>query len=313
VEKLNILFEVYHKFSLTYTNAPSWMMIYREFMDISDKLRDLTENIKELYSTHKSIEEYFKAIDKLYEQNKKDIDFIQYYSLVDARSARTLAELLKIYINTLSKTRQNLIEDIINTQEEVKLPLGYILTGYFQDGYYLRYKKSILKGRQSRAPPEVVYLGGGGKATTTFLMTILAKTAYKIACIISSSDDGGSSWKIMKSLFNRLGFYFIPPGDAAGLSIFLSNDAFKIFTLFWAESEEETLSRYMLSRGRVSADSLYPVWIKRIEEALYLTEKKPKDIEKILPLLKGQKLEKPADLIIFLSSIINLGELLDRE
>jgi len=111
------------------------------------------------------------------------------------------------------------------------------------------------------------------------LMTLLAKTLYRIACIISGSDDGGSSWKIMEALFNKLGFYFIPPGDAAGLAIFLSNDPFKIFTLFWSESEEKKLADYMITRGRITADSLYPVWIKRIEEVLYLTENKTEEIE----------------------------------
>jgi len=311
-EKLSLLFEIYHKFNLTYTDTASWTELFIEAMDIKAQLRSALEEVKDSYSNYKKIKDYFANIDNIFNKYK-NLDFIEFYSAIDPRCARTLTELLKIYINRLGKTKDDFIKDIKNEVQSLNLPISYILAGYFQDSYYLRYKESILKEKQARSPPEVVYLGGGGKATTTFLMTLLAKTLYRIACIISGSDDGGSSWKIMEALFNKLGFYFIPPGDAAGLAIFLSNDSFKIFTFFWSESEEKKLADYMITRGRITADSLYPIWIKRIEEVLYLTEYKTKEIENILPLLDTQRLKKPHDLILFLSSIITLGELLDRE
>ncbi|RLB79449.1 MAG: hypothetical protein DRH17_13800, partial [Deltaproteobacteria bacterium] len=312
-EKIELLYSIYQDFSLTYVDYPCWTELFIEAMDINrdTPLGRALVQVIEQYAQAQVVDEYFRAIDNIFSANPR-LDFFSFYSAVDLRVARNLSFFNQIYIDRLNKSGQGLLRDVYAVSQQTGLTISRVLAGYFQDSFYLRYKKSLIREKPSRAPPRIVYLGGGGKATTTLLQTFIAKGLDKLACIISSSDDGGSSWKIMETFFNKLGIYFIPPGDAAGLAIFLSNDNFKIFTLFWAESEKG-IPGYITSKGRIRAAKLSPVWERRIEEVLGVLEDpgKLQEIQAVLP--DKAEVEKSKDAIVFFSSLLSLGELLDRE
>jgi glucose-6-phosphate isomerase len=323
-EKVELLHNIYEKFNLTYLDKPTWTRLYLTGMEVSEDsvLYAALNRVMETYSTTLSPEEFNTAVDMIRESYDR-LDLIQFYAGVDPRAARSLAFLLRVYRDQLSKDRNELIKSVIAESGRLKVSINRILTGYFQDGYYLRHKKAVMEGKDVRGPPQekqkkVVYLGGGGKATTTLLQRFIAKGIRTLSCIISSSDDGGASWEVMMSLFNKLGIYFIPPGDAGGLAIFLSNDNFKIATLFWSESNVKEMPKYISSKGRISASALYPVWEKRLSELIAAVEDpiKRKELKNsISKILKQEDVElSPAeDEIVFTSSMLNLGVMLDRE
>jgi hypothetical protein len=326
--RMEELFDIYQQFSLSYLDYAGWTELYQEGMGIDkgSELDTALNEVKEAYKTAQSVEEYFAAADAIYAEHE-GLDLLLFYAGVDPRMGRTAAFLESLYKDDLRKSGDNLKSDILTGRNNTGLPISRIMAGYFQDGYYQRYKDGVSKQYEGRGPPEdnnekepqkrLVYLGGGGKATTTLLQKFIAKGKRLLACIISSSDDGGASWDVMASLFNKLGMYFIPPGDASGLAIFLSNDNFKIFTLFWSESDADKMPEYITTKGRISAERLYPVWQKRLREVLTAIEDPARkaEIENLIgKILKddSEKFNKPEDYLVFTASMLNLGELIDR-
>ncbi|MDP8292478.1 MAG: ROK family protein [Candidatus Orphnella occulta] len=310
--KIRVLHDIYEDFRLAHIDAPSWISIYVKGMGLKGDIVDLLKKVENEYNRHNNTSDYFKAIDRIFESHGEQVNFIDFYEAIDPRAAKSLSLFRRVYRNAEKpKSEEDLMRDIYDTQKATGLSITRVLVGYFQDWHYQKFKESVIDTRQSRAPPIITYFGGGGKSTTTLLQTFINKGIERIACAISSSDDGGSSWNIMESLFNKLGNYFIPPGDAAGLSIFLSNDNFKILALFLTESMAGKLPADITTQGRITGEVVYPVWDKRMRELFdYLSSsKKMATLEKIT----GCKISKPDDFIIFWSSLLSLGELLDRE
>ena len=306
-EKVELLYDIYHNFSLTHVNDACWTKLYIEAFDVKGNTLAALKKVIEEYPKHQSIRNYFNQADKIYVESKSR-GFRKFYSAIDPRIARSLSFYYKIY-----KSKIALQQEIKKIAADTNHSVSRVLAGFFQDGYFLRDKKIDLKNREERVlpNPEIVYLGGGGPATTTLLQKFIDKGMDKIGCIISSSDDGGSSWTIMQSLFHKLGGYFIPPGDAAGLAIFLSNDNFKILTLFLTESKVNKMPKSISVKGRITADNLLPVWKERIIQVLKAVDKE--QLEDIQQELGIKKIEKSKDYLLFLSSMLNLAELIDRE
>ncbi|RLE48150.1 MAG: hypothetical protein DRJ18_02425, partial [Candidatus Methanomethylicota archaeon] len=316
LDKINWLKDIYDSFDLTYIDYPSWTALYLKAFE-AQLLANVKEALEEyigIYKQKDTIEDLWREADQIAkEKNIDNKNLFAYYSGIDPRAAKHSEELKGIYAK--ANRFSNLISDIRKTAQTLELSITRVLASYYQDTYYLSYKKSLLAETiQKQAPPdyyEAVYLGGGGKATTTLLQEFVNEEIKNIACIISNSDDGGDSEKIMYSLFRKLGIFFIPAGDAAGLNIFLSNDNFKILTLFWMESEKDKLQEEkdklpnLTTIGRITSDSLYSSWRKRIEEVLVHRDA----IAKVLNI----QIQEPEDKIIFLTGILSLAELMDRE
>ncbi|MBI5873828.1 MAG: YvcK family protein, partial [Candidatus Omnitrophica bacterium] len=312
-ERITVVSEIYKRFNLTYVDAPSWAYLYKVAFPDGDILTKALSEFIEAYDKYDNTRALFEAADRIY-NSTTGLNFFDFYEAIDARVAHNIVTFSEMYLR-MGKSKEDLKKNVISyyyySADKEGYGIARILAGLYQDDHFLRYKKSILRQMQTRAPPKIVYLGGGGKATTTLLQKFVAKGIEKLACIISSSDDGGSSWKIMQSLFAKLGFYFIPPGDAAGLNIFLSNDNFKIFTLFWMESLSDKLPAYLSTKGRISADRIYPIWKQRIFEVLKALNN-PSDKQEIEKSIK-EKINISEDFILFFASLLSLGDLLDRE
>ncbi|MFA5351438.1 MAG: 2-phospho-L-lactate transferase CofD family protein, partial [Candidatus Omnitrophota bacterium] len=324
-EKIEQLYALYQNFNLTAENELSWAHLYQEAFELNINTRSALNEVVTAYDDIKEVDRIFAKVDLIY-QGYDDIDFVAFYSAIDPRIARNINTILGVY-SKLGQPLDDFIRDTFIAAQKAGLFVSRVLAGYYEDGYFFRHKKGILTGLEARGPPvkaKVVYLGGGGKATTTFLQKVIEKGLTKVACIISSSDDGGSSKSIMMNLFKKFGFYFIPPGDAAGLNIFLSNDNFKILTLFWIESNKKELPAYLhtqgtTDKGRISADAVYPIWKERIEKiiAAFSDPNKKVEIEQVIAKVLNEKsLKIDFDInrhLVFLTSILSLGELLDRE
>ncbi|MEW5895390.1 MAG: 2-phospho-L-lactate transferase CofD family protein [Candidatus Omnitrophota bacterium] len=319
------LYEIYRSFALTFSEAPApWTAIYTEAFELSDKVKDALNEFSDVFYKVESVESLFKEADIIF--YKRDVDFKTFYQGVDPRAARNINTLLKAY----NGDEERLKNDVIAAANSMNISIARVLSGYYQDRYVFRYKTPLFETLKSRAPPvdsKVVYLGGGGVATTTLLQKFMEKKFKELACIISSSDDGGSSKDIMMSLFKRFGFYFIPPGDDAGLNIFLSNDNFKIFTLFWLESQGKDLpdevlisaQKKDLGKFRITADSIYPAWRERVLKELEALRDpaKKQEIEKALAKSLGLgeiNIDyKSQRHLVFLTSLLSLGDLVDRD
>ncbi|MBI5873827.1 MAG: ROK family protein, partial [Candidatus Omnitrophica bacterium] len=322
-ERIEQLYQIYKNFNLTAVDAASWTLLYQEAFDLNKNTREALDELIRVYHNHNSTESFFKAADEIYARYG-NLDFSAFYEAVDARAARNSRTIIEVYgsVEILKQT-------VLAAFRTSKISITRILSGYYQDNYFLRYKEvmfATLKGRAPPKAPKVVYLGGGGKATTTLLQKLIEKGLTKLACTISSSDDGGSSKNIMMSLFEKFGFYFIPAGDAAGLNIFLSDDNFKIFTLFWIESNGKNLPKDILAKAqqvvkdkyRITADTVYPVWKERFQKLLpaIVDPAQKEAIEKALTAVLETEVSikyNPEKHLIFVTSLLSLGDLLDRE
>ncbi|MBI3617455.1 MAG: ROK family protein, partial [Candidatus Omnitrophica bacterium] len=329
-ERIEQLYQIYKNFNLTAVDAAAWTLLYQEAFESDVRTAEALNEFVLVYYNTGSAQDIFKAADEIYARYG-NLDFATFYGAVDARAARNIHTLAEVY-----GSDEILTEKVWAASEHAKVSAARVLAGYYQDHYFLRYKESMFKTLKSRGPPKtskVVYLGGGGKATTTLLQKLIAKGLTQLACIISSSDDGGSSKTIMMSLFNKFGFYFISAGDAAGLNIFLSNDNFKIFTLFWIEEQIKKLPVYIIDpvqepepvqdpeSGRITATAVYPVWQRRVKNIIshFSNEQHLEEIRR--GLVEGLKESNENFRIsysserhlVFLTSLLSLGDLLDRE
>lgn len=98
-------------------------------------------------------------------------------------------------------------------------------------------------GNQKSRPPHVVTIGGGnghsnilGAIQKTFLPNI------ELSAIVSMSDDGRTTGRLMRHFEDNFGIHFPPPGDVRRCLYFLSNSAFredfqKYFELTIADDE----------------------------------------------------------------------------
>ncbi|MBI4243047.1 MAG: YvcK family protein, partial [Planctomycetes bacterium] len=302
------LWKIYQENDLRYTNQAAWTRLYLEtYKDrmpllLVKAFLELIERFREA----EDIDGFFRIADEIYEQNREFLQYyyFDYYMGVDPRVALNvirLKELIRIVgEDGNEETRvydndEEIRQDIVSVQETTGLPVARILSGYFQDGYIYAHKKTILSGGQARAPPVVLTtIGGGGPATTDFMMSLASRGMRNVSAVVSSSDSGGASMKVMMALWRTFGFPFIPPGDAAGLMIKLSGDILKSYALF--DSELKGLGGKRLDHN---INSVLLEWQKRLMDV------RRKVREGKIPVSK--------DFIMFASGLLVLGEMIDRE
>ncbi|MBU1087088.1 MAG: YvcK family protein, partial [Candidatus Omnitrophica bacterium] len=300
-KRIDELYRIYKDYNLAFTSQAAWTVLYRHAFDFSPELNKALDEVELAFADSGTVEEFFKKADEIYKKCKdeKGVDFFRFYSSIDPRLAKNLYFLrMKVY-----KDNAQLINDVYTAADYKKESVSRTLVGYFQDRYIYASKQSGI-AELNKPDPEVTYVGGGGVATTTFLRTLVEKGIKSVAGLVSSSDDGGSSWKIMLAISKTFGFYFIPPGDAAGVIIFTGADDAKVFSLFEIESREDLPEDLSTAGKRITADNVLPVWKQRII-----------DVNRVF---NGQTNAtnlptKPKDFIAFASGLMTLGDLIDRE
>ncbi|MCK4859124.1 MAG: HAD-IIB family hydrolase, partial [Candidatus Omnitrophica bacterium] len=302
-DKIKPLYDIYKQYDLSYTNQAAWTVIYRKAIADDGNNTDLSnalKNVEESFSVAETVENFFEEADAIFKKYG-NLDFFDFYAGIDPRVANNLFFLKDLYEGDSDALKN----DIYAAVRVSQLSVSRVLSGFFQDNYIYKFKKGEADSKQSRAPPKhlITFIGGGGKATTTLLRKLVEGGIRDIAAIVSSSDDGGSSWKIMQAILKNFGSFFIPPGDIGALSIFLTGDDAKIYTLFEAESLKD-LPKLLRSRERITGSSLVPVWQDRVRD-IFDIFKGNIDI--------GKSLSKPEEFIFFASGFLSLGEFIDRE
>ncbi|MDD4980957.1 MAG: ATP-binding protein, partial [Candidatus Omnitrophica bacterium] len=313
--RLDMLYKIYKDYGLAYTNQLAWATLYQRAFISKGELIEAFKHIEILFNEAKSVEEFFVAVDNFMHGYRGKIDAYELYSGIDPRIARNLS----FFKEEVYKKKENLNKDLILAiGNRPDISTARILSGYFQDGYIYRHKESGIEQYRDRAPPVVAYVGGGGKATTTFLRKLVEKGIAAVAALVSPSDDGGSSWNIMYATFKTFGFFFIPPGDAAGVMIFSGADDAKVFSLFDIEGLKEVPEELTTAGKRITSDKIVPVWKKRIIDVRKAFERriKEEDMAKLKEdgRKKFEKLPaKPEDFLAFAAGLLTLGDLIDRE
>ncbi len=299
-EKTMELRKIYQDYDLnTGSKQSAWTVIYRDLFGSSSVLIDALNLANQYYPRSTSVDDFFEKADGFFEQSADSLDFFEFYAGIDPRAAMNL-EVLR---NNVYESDQELMDDIKSAAQSRNIPVTRVLTGFFQDRFIHGDKADVTDLDESRAPPVLTYIGGGGKAITTLVNQLVREGIDKVATVVSSSDDGGSSGKVMESLMESLGFFFIPPGDAAGMMIWMSPDDDKIFTLFDTEVDK-SLDSKISSFGRITSDALTPEWLKRIQDVYAVTSGKI-DV--------GRRIQRSDDFVAFISGMLTLGRMIDRD
>jgi len=299
--KIEKLYKMYKDYNLSFTNQAAWTVLYKHAFNFSPELNKALDEVRAAFANSNTVEKFFEEVDKIYAeyQGVKKLDFFRFYASVDPRLAKNLYFLrMKVY-----KNNADLINDAETASKYKKESISRALIGYFQDKDIYGIKDPGLD-ELIKPDPVVVYVGGGGVATTTFLRKLVEKGLKSVAGLVSSSDDGGSSWKIMLSIQKTFGFYFIPPGDAAGVMIFTGADDAKVFSLFEIETKKRLPEELSTAGKRITAANVLPVWKKRIIDVNRVFNGETKALN--LP-------AKPKDFISFAAGLLTLGDLIDRE
>ncbi|MBI3617449.1 MAG: YvcK family protein, partial [Candidatus Omnitrophica bacterium] len=297
------LWGIYQSHDLRFSKEAAWPMLYTAVYDGYNRaLVEALEEVKAAFRRTQNVEEYFAEVDRIYEARQNDVNFFDFYAGTDPRAAKNLT-FLRARVYTGHDSDERLRNDIKMAQDINGFSTARILIGYFQDAYVYARKVPGTSKVRARAPPGVTYVGGGGKATTHLMRDLVLRGIDNIATIVSSSDDGGSSEKIMMAFLNTFGSFFIPPGDAAGMMIWMSADNARIYMLFESETMKE-LPAEIKARGRISGTALLPVWRNRVEETAQVVEGKVE-----IPM----EVRKPKDFVMLISGLLTLGEMLDRE
>ncbi|MBI4243771.1 MAG: YvcK family protein, partial [Planctomycetes bacterium] len=298
VKQLEKLWEIYQQYSLAFTDKPAWAILYQIIYGQDEHLDNALRALIEGFPNVTSVDDYFRIADEIYEEMKDGLDFFEFYSAVDPRAARNLYFLRDKVFRSDMELKHNLAV----AQKHTGLPIARLLIGYFQDHYVYRYKGSWRTISQAKHMSLITYIGGGGPAITTLVHALVKRGVNRLTTVVSSSDDGGSSANIMMAFSQTYGFYFIPPGDTAGMMIEMSPDESRIFVLF--DTELGGLPAGISTRGRITADVVLPIWQRRVIE----TERVLRQEINI-----GRELQCCPDYIMFISGLLTLGEMIDRE